>query len=253
MRRIHFLPRVAICVCLFIPEAFGQSSPQISGSEGWNVRLTPYLWGSGFKGKVGIENRSADVDASFMDILRELNFAFTGSLEAEREKFVTVTDLIYMNLSDEHATPEPLFSGVDAIQKSFILTPEAGYRVVDSDAVFLDILGGIRWWHVKGELRFEPGRLRGIDISRSRNWVDGIFGLRAKTDLSPTWYLTGYGDIGGGGSNLTYQILGVAGANIGSRYALVFGYRYLNVAYNKDEFLFDTGMRGPIIGLVIKF
>jgi hypothetical protein len=217
------------------------------------VRLTPYLWGSGFKGRVGIGDRSADVDASFSDILRELNFGFMGTLEADRDKFVTATDLMYMNLSDEHATPEPLFSGVNVVQKSFILSPEAGYRIVGSEAAFLDVLGGIRWWHVTGELHFEPGRLREIEVSDSRNWVDGIFGLRGKADLSPTWYVSGYGDIGGGGSNLTYQIRGIAGANIGSRSALVFGYRYLNVVYNKDEFLFDTGMRGPVIGFTFKF
>ena len=65
--------------------------------------------------------------------------------------------------------------------------------------------------------------------------------------------LTGYGDIGGGGSNLTYQIIGAAGADLGEHYALVFGYRYLNVNYNKDRFLFDTGMGGPIFGFAFKF
>ena len=44
-----------------------------------------------------------------------------------------------------------------------------------------------------------------------------------------------------------------AGADIGKRYALVFGYRYLNVDYNKDRFLFDTGMGGPVFGFAFKF
>jgi len=217
------------------------------------MQLTPYLWGSDFKGRVGIGDRSADVDASFSDILQELNFAFMGVIQADREKFVTITDLIYMNLSDEHATPGPLFSSADVVKKSFIFSPEAGYRIVGSDAAFMDILGGIRFWRVKTDLRFQPGLLNAISVSGSRNWVDGIFGLRAKVHLSPTWYVTGYGDIGGGGANLTYQILGIAGADIGERYAVLFGYRYLNVVYNKDRFLFDAGMGGPVIGFAFKF
>jgi len=217
------------------------------------MQVTPYVWGSDFKGRIGIGDRSADVDASFLDLLREMNFAFMGAFQAERNKFATITDLMYLNLSDKHATPGPLFSGAKAIGKSLILSPEAGFRIVGSDASFVDVLGGVRFWHVKGELNFKPGLLEGIDLSRSRNWVDGIFALRGTKRLSPTWYLTGYGDIGGGGSNLTYQLLGIAGKDIGDRYALVFGYRHLHVAYNKDRFLFDTGMRGPILGFAIKF
>jgi hypothetical protein len=253
LRKHNFGLVVAVCICLFAPEVFGQSPPPASASEGWNVRLTPYLFGSGFKGRVGIGDHSANVDASFKDILHELNFAFMGAIEADKNRFVTTTDLMYINLSDEHGVPGPLFSEVNAIEKSFILTPQAGYRIVGSRAAFLDVLGGIRWWRVNGELHFQPGRLSGLDLSDTRNWVDGIFALKAKVDLSPTWYITGYGDIGGGGSNLTYQILGVAGANIGSRSAFVFGYRYLNVAYNKDAFLFDTAMQGPVIGFAFKF
>src|SRR5262245_43237435 len=111
MRKLLFLFALPICIGLFVADSFGQSAqaPPTS-SEGWRVRLIPFLWGSGIKGRVGIGDRSTNVDASFLDLLRELNFGFTGALEANRNKFTTVTDVIYMNLSDEHATPGPLFS-----------------------------------------------------------------------------------------------------------------------------------------------
>jgi hypothetical protein len=215
--------------------------------------LTPYLWGSGLKGRIGIGDRSADVDASFSDLFKKLNFAFMGLFEANRNRFTTVTDVVYMNVSDERATSGPLFSNVNAVQKAFLLSPEAGYRIAGSDSAFVDVLGGIRFWHINGELKFEPGVLSAIDVSDSRNWVDGIFGLGGKMALTPTWYLGGYGDIGGGGSNLTYQIVGTAGANLGRKYALAFGYRYLNVDYDKNRFLFDTALGGPIFGFTLKF
>jgi hypothetical protein len=253
MLKRSFVLIAAICVCLFPPQIFGQSGQPAASSEGWRVQVIPYLWGSDFKGRVGIGDRSADVDASFSDLFRELNFAFMGVLEVNRDRFTTVTDLAYMNLSDERATAGPLFSSVDVGEKSFILTPEAGYRLAGSEASFVDVLGGIRFWHINGELKFEPGILSGIVLSDSRSWVDGVFALRGKHRISKSWSLGGYGDIGGGGSNLTYQIVGTASADIGDRYAVVLGYRYLNVAYNKDRFLFDTGMGGPVIGFAIKF
>jgi hypothetical protein len=249
----HLLLAVMLCICSFVPGMFAQSAPQPSLSEGWRVEATPYLWGSSFKGRVGIGDRSADVDASFADLFRELNFGFTAFVAANRDKFTTVTDIIYLNLSDERATPGPLFSSLDAVDKTFILSPTAGYRIAGSNDSNIDVLGGIRFWHVKGELKFEPGILGRLDLSDSRNWVDGIFALKGKRRLSPTWYLTGYGDIGGGGSNLAYQLVGIAGADIRNWFGLVFGYRYLNVDYNKDRFLFDTGMGGPVIGLTFKF
>jgi hypothetical protein len=244
---------VVLCATLFAPEIFAQSSPPASPSEGWRVRLIPYLWGPDFEGRVGIGDRMADVDASFLDIIRELNFGFMGTVEANRNRFSTLTDFIYLTLSDKHATPGPLFSGAKVSTKPFLLTSEGGFRVAGSDESYVDVLGGIRFWHIKSELDFDPGAVvSGLDVSDSRSWVDGIFALKGKVRISPKWYLVGYGDIGGGGSNLTYQILGAAGVDLGRRYALVLGYRHLQVNYNKDRFLFNTGMGGPVIGFAIK-
>lgn len=252
----------AICVLLFVPEIFGQaaqpassqaSQPAPSSLEPWRVRLIPYFWGPDFKGRVGIGDRAADVDASFADIIRMANFGVMATLEADRNRFTTLVDTIYMNLSDEHATPGPLFSSADVVTKPFILTPVGGYKLIESGDSGLDVLGGIRFWRIDGELNLKPGILEGVDVSDSRNWVDGIFALKGRVRATPTWYFAGYGDIGGGGSNLTYQLLAVAGHDIGRRYALILGYRHLHVAYNKDRFLFNTGMGGPIIGLSIRF
>jgi hypothetical protein len=253
VRTLCFVVTALMGFGLFVPVLSAQAVPPASSSEGWRFKVVPYLWGSDFRGTLGIRDRSADVDASFLDILKELNFAFMGTVEAGHDRFVSAADLVYLNLSDEHATAGPLFSGVNAVQKSFLLGPVAGYRVVGSNEAFLDVLGGIRFWHIKGDLEFQPGLLPGFNLDGSRNWVDGIFALRGKGHLSPSWYVTGFGDIGGGGSNLTYQLLGLAGRDFGNRYALVLGYRYLNVDYNKDLFLFDTGMGGPVIGWAFKF
>jgi hypothetical protein len=253
MKRARLLVYLMMVILLILPETYAQSTAPPGSSEGWQFQVIPYLWGSSFEGRVGIGDRSADVDASFRDILRELNFAYMGAFQASRDRFVTLADVIYLNLSDERATPGPLFSGVDAFQRTLIFQPAAGYRIVGSEAAFVDVLGGIRFWHVNGELRFATGLLPGVDIEGNRNWVDGIFGLRGRVRLSPAWSINGYGDIGGGGSNMTYQILGTARAELGKHFAIVFGYRHLKVNYNKDAFLFDNAMSGPALGFAFKF
>jgi hypothetical protein len=115
------------------------------------------------------------------------------------------------------------------------------------------VLGGIRYWHLKTDLNFNRGLLPNLTITRSRQWVDGVAGLRGNAHLSPRIFLTGKGDLGGGGSNFTYQLFGGGGVTFGTRYALIGGYRYLQVDYNKDDFLFDMALHGPIFGIGIKF
>ena len=193
------------------------------------------------------------LDASFSNILSHLHFAAMGLADARRDRFVVLTDVMYSDLRGQDATPGPLFSSVEPQQRLFILTPEAGYRLLDSDDASLDVVGGIRYWRLKSELEFQPGVLPGIGLQASRGWTDGIVGVRAKRTLPRRWSASAYGDIGAGGSNLTYQIVGNAGLNIRERYPLLFGYRYLSVDYDKNNFLFDTAMKGPLFGFTIKF
>jgi opacity protein-like surface antigen len=52
---------------------------------------------------------------------------------------------------------------------------------------------------------------------------------------------------------LTWQVFGGGGYNLNSKIALIFGYRVLDVDYNKDNFVYDMNQRGPIVGLGFKF
>jgi len=244
---------VAAGLLLCASPASAQSTSPQSSTEDWQLQVVPYLWGSDIDGPIGIGNRTADIDASFANILSHLHFAAMGLADARRDKLIVLTDVIYTDLRGQHATPGPLFSSVDPQQRMFILTPEAGYRILASQGTSLDVVGGVRYWRLKSELKFESGVLPGMSLEASRGWLDGIVGVRARTTLPRKWWASAYGDVGAGGSDSTYQIVGNAGLDIRDRYALVFGYRYLAVNYDKDNFLFDTAMKGPLFGFTIKF
>ena len=247
----YFVLAVAAGVMLCASPASAQSTAP--PTEEWQLQVVPYLWGSGIKGPVGIGNRTAELDASFANILDHLHFAAMGLADARRDRLVVLTDVLYTDLRGQRATPGPLFSSVDPEQRMFILTPEAGYRILDSEDASLDVVGGIRYWRLKSELQFQSGVLPGIGLDATRDWVDGIVGARARMPLSRKWWATAYGDVGAGGSEFTYQVVGNAGLDIGEHYALVLGYRYLKVDYDKDGFLFDTAMKGPLFGFTFKF
>lgn len=229
--------------------------PQAVTTDEWQFQLTPYLWIPRISGRAGVGNLSVDVNTGLADDDIHLNFGFMGSFEARKNRLVILTDLQFSNLGSNNDTPGPLFSSTESDFKTFILDPEVGYRILDNPekGAFLDVLGGIRYWHLRTDLTFNRGLLPNVTITRSRDWVDGVAGLRGKVHLSPRWFITGKGDLGGGGSNFTYQLLGGAGVLFGKRYALIGGYRYLSVNYNKDQFLFDMALHGPLFGLGIKF
>jgi len=229
--------------------------PQAADDDEWQFQVSPYFWLAGLHGTGGVGNRSIDVDESFSDVFGVLNFAFMGTFEARKGRFVSLTDLQYVSVSDDRATPGPFFSDVDAGFKTFVFDTEVGYRIFDDPdkGASVDLLGGIRVWHVSTDFEFGAGILPATRIEGSRNWVDGVGGVRGKAALSQKWFLTGKFDLGGGSSNFTYQLFGGAGYGINEKIALIFGYRVLDVNYNKNNFLYDMNQRGPIFGLGFKF
>lgn len=229
--------------------------PQSAPNDEWQFQVTPYFWMAGLHGTAGIGNRTADVDESFSDVFHALNFFIMGTFEARKGKLVSLTDVEYVSLSDDKATPGPLFSNVNANFKLFIFDQEVGYRVFDDPdkEAFIDVMGGVRVWHVSTELDFGAGILPATTVQGSRNWVDGVGGLRGKAAVSEKVFVTGKLDLGGGGSNFSYQLFGAAGYNITPKIALIFGYRVLDVNYNKNNFIYDINQRGPIVGVGFKF
>jgi hypothetical protein len=219
----------------------------------------PYLWFASLKGQVGIVDRIADVeriadvDADFGDIFDRLNFGFMAAFEARKGRFSLLTDLLYLKVSAENATPGVLFSSVKVTQKVFLLEQDAGYQLIGKNGSSLDAFAGIRFWHLHTRLLFTPGIAPELEVSGSRNWVDGIGGLRGRAYVSKNIFVFGRGDAGGGGSDLTYQLTGGAGLSFRERFSFLIAYRYLNVDYDRDRFLFDFAIKGPAIGFGIKF
>jgi hypothetical protein len=224
-------------------------------TDEWQFQLTPYLWIAGITGKAGIGDLTVDIDSGITDSDVHLNFGFMGTFEARKNRLVLLTDLQYSNLGTERPTPGPLFSSATADFKTFILDPEVGYRVADNPAKgrFVDVLGGIRYWHLSTDLNFAAGLLPARSATASRDWVDAVLGVRGRMHLSPRLFLTGKADLGGGGSKFTFQLLGGVGFQISKRFVLIGGYRDLDVNYDRRDFLFDTALHGPIFGFGIKF
>jgi hypothetical protein len=226
-----------------------------AADDEWHFVFSPYFWMAGLHGTTGGPNRTIAVDERFTEIFHSLKFAFMGVFEAHKGKWAMQTDVEFVSLGDDKATPGPLFSSADAKIKTFVFTPEVGYKIYnDPDkGNFVQVLGGARIWHISSDVTFNAGILPAAQINLSRSWVDGVIGMRGKAALSEKVFFLGRFDVGGGGSKFTYQMFGGLGYNINQKIALVGGYRALDVNYDKNNFLYDTNQRGPIMGIGFKF
>ncbi len=226
-------------------------TPPSTSSDQWHFQFTPYLWVAGVSGRGGIGTLSVNVESSITDDNVHLNFGFMGTFEAHRNKLSIVTDLQYSSLGTERPTPGILFSNASADFKTFIIDPEVGYRIAANPEKgrFIDLLGGVRYWHLRADLNFDAGLLSARSATGSKDWADGVIGLRGRAAISKRVFVLGKADIGGGGSKFTYQLFGGVGIGLGKRTSLIGGYRDLHVNYDKGNFLFDMSLAGPIFGV----
>jgi hypothetical protein len=236
------------------PTAAKEAPAPQAGSK-WEFSVAPYAFFAALDGRVGVVGQTAQVDASFADIFKNLDFAAMGAFEARKGKWSFVGDAMYMSLSGKRVTPSPFFSDIDVEVKEFIFAPVVAYRVLKVERGHIDLLGGARVWHVKTHLTFQPRILPLVDVEGSKNWVDPIVGARGVASLSPRVFFMGRFDMGGFGinSDFTGQAFGGIGYQLKPRVALIGGYRYLRVDYVNEGFIFKTTMSGINVGAKFDF
>ncbi len=228
---------------------------QIETEDGWTFSVAPYFWAAGLSGDVASFGLpTIDVDASFSDILDNLDFAAMAIGEARNGRYSFFGDVIYTKIENSNATPRGILaSTVDVTAETFAGLLGAGYAIADGPSGRLELIGGVKIWSAETKISFNGGFLDGIARSDSATWVDGVAGLRGTYAINSNFYLTGWGYVGAGGADIDWDVAGALGYRFNDTVATVVGYRALGVDYNDDGYVFDVVQQGPILGLVIRF
>lgn len=213
----------------------------------WSAEL--YFWGASLSGET---TGGDDIDIGIDTIVDDLNFGAMGFINGQRGDWSVFADAIYLNLEDQKSTTAniigvPITVRAKVDLQGVISTAGVGYRVYEAPLASLDALAGGRLLWLDSDLNFDVGPL-GAKVSDSETTIDAIVGLRGKTSLSPKWYLSYYGDIGTGQSDLTWQALGSVNYKF-ERLEVSVGYRYLS--WDLDDFgPFDKlDLHGPFAGV----
>ncbi len=97
----------ALCLLLTpvaFPENLSAADPQDSSS--WQHRAALYLWMAGLDGTSGNKLQTGKIEASFSDIMKNLEAEFMLDYRGKKDKWGVGLDLIYINIG-----PGPTVSG----------------------------------------------------------------------------------------------------------------------------------------------
>jgi hypothetical protein len=224
----------------------------------WQVTAAAYLWAPGIEGTVGVGDLPpVHVDASFSDLLENLDFAFMAVAEARHGRFAIFGDLLYTKLSVDGTGP--LGIGSASLTNQLIVGTLMGeYRVVEQGKTSVDLMAGARVWGVTADFDVTANigpLVVGDSGSGDKYWVDPMIGVKSRLQGASPWYLTGWAMIGGFGvsADIDWDLFGGVGYEINDRFSLVAGYRAVGVDYSDDNFRFDVIQQGPIMGGVFRF
>jgi hypothetical protein len=157
------------------------------------------------------------------------------------------------------STPLPIIGptpglGASVDTKEFTETLLAGYEAVNTPDFTFDFLGGIRVWSISNDVR-----VRFASLSRSYgesfSWVDPVVGVRARFHLTDDISVLVQPDWGGfqAGSNYTWQAIGTVNYALTDSMSLSAGYKALRTNYRSDGYVFDTILKGPVLGMTYRF
>lgn len=249
LRRIAF--GLSIVFWFFFTLTSDANAEMSTNQEEWQFSGSVYLWAAGVK---GTDTAGDEIDASFSDMVKNLDGGLMGIVGARRGKWTLLVDIIYLSIHQEtnaitNITGVPSTIDIDMKLKGFVSTFGIAYRVVENDMINFDLLVGARYF--KLDLDFNANIER-AKAKYSDNVLDGIIGTQVKIDISDSWYLSFYADVGAGDSKLTWQAWPGVGCRL-ENFDVVAGYRHL--AWETDDGYTIEGMSfsGPTLGVVVRF
>lgn len=244
-----------------LPVFAGSSAPIMeqpatppAGVSPWEFRMALYGWAEGLDGDIGFLGRTAPVDVSFSDIVKELDMGFMGAFELSRGRWSLAADLVYADIGADGKIAE---TSIDFTERQILGNLTINYEALQTDSMALFLYAGARVNWMDFTLELDDGRTPNRDFkeSVSQSWVDPIIGARFAADLSETFFFFASGDIGGFdvSSELTWQAMAGFGYRVMENGSLLLGYRAIGTDYTHGGFAYDIVASGPVIGFEYKF
>jgi hypothetical protein len=245
---MHGARLIATVLVLASSQLAGAAPATAANDEAGDLEFAFYLWGSHLDGSVGVGPVEASADASFSDIMENLEFAFMAALRGDHGRWAWVLDAQLVELENTETL------GVEVGSDMTILELDLAYELREG----FEVLAGARYVDVEGRLALLlPAGTSSVAAGDS--WTDPVIGARFARPLGRSWRFTGRTDIGGFGvgSDFSWGLLLSGEYQATERLKWGIGYRILDIDYETgrgvNRFVYDTRQAGLITGLVIGF
>ena len=248
---------------LVLAQGSTDASPIPKVSDEWRFEVTPYLWGTGIRGTVNLNDSSAkSADMSSSNVLSDLKSGAMIAAEAHKGNWGIMGDLVSATLQNSGSVPVLTPDGRATIGdkvtvQQTILTGAFSYTLANTKDAYVDALLGVRAIDVTATLGLTvEGTSIKRSISKKTSTVDPIIGAKGRYRIADsTWYIPFYGDIGSGGgtTNLTWQAMAGIGKTFNKVVDASLTYRALYYDMKDGGVLQKTTMLGPQVAVTFKF
>jgi hypothetical protein len=234
------------------------TAPSAEAQE-WRWSVTPYVWFAGVEQKAAVNSTlpTVGIDMDFGDIVDEAQFVLMGKFEASNGRLHFIGELSYADIGSAAVIESANFPNLTAASlgaETFLGTAAVGYRLLDTGSYWIDGIAGVRYTGTKTDLSFNLAGGGVLNGGEDENWLDGFVGARGAVKLDSRWSLLGYADVGGGGSNYTWQAYAGVDYELNPNTHLFGGYRAYKDEYeNDDGYLYSVLQQGPIVGATFWF
>lgn len=228
------------------------SSLAQSGGDDRYVLFAPYLWGTSIEGTSTVGALPPlEIDASFSDLLSNLNFALSLHTEFVSNNWIFTIDPTYLSLEMDvelpSSIPAPSGTALKNEVEVWLVEGWVGYRITEK----WDAIGGVRYQSQDITLSGLPSPPLPVSSAGiSESWSDWFVGARFKTDLGAKWILAMRADVTfAGDSDTSWNAEVYFNRRFGESMALNLGYRYFVDDYNNPNvYHWDVTQQGPVVG-----
>lgn len=243
--KIRYMRSVATSLLL----AAGMTTSFAADPQGWKFEITPYAWLAGLEGDGTINGQDFDFDKSASDLLDAVDVGGSLRLGVQYDRYVAGALVDYFSLSTDEMDQEDQPQGGSLDSKMLLLEAMAGYRVDGWAEGQSFVLGaGVRSLQMENDLEvFGKGT-----ASKDDDVTDAMFYVLPSVPVLPSMIeglrFNPVLGIGGGDSELAYELFPQFQYNFTDTVAARLGYRRVGWKFEDDN---DNELNVSLAGLII--
>ena len=194
--------------------------------------------------EIGRPGRTTNVDVSFSDYVDFIDIGAAMAFEARGKRWSAGGNFLWVKLQDDVDLP---ITTVGVVIDQFLLELFVGYQ--PSDWENLRIIGGLRYLDIDTKIDF----VNLADVNGGDDFADPYVGF-LWTPRRGKWEHLLEADIGGGiGADFAWSFSAGTSYHFSELMAVTAAYRFIDIDYQGDDFIFDGTLEGLQIGLLFKF